>query len=296
MDGDTGSKTSTAGEENAGPLAVVPTRPWPIAKRVFREFGRDNGTLMAAAVAFYLLLSVIPLMLVGVSLLGFFLNPDRAADQAFQFLNQFIPVGKGTVRGAISAVIEVRGSLGIVGLLGTAVTSIGGFATLENAINVLWNRPNRSFLMNKVMAFAMMVVVGMLFLLTMGVSSAIGVAARVPGLMWLSSGWAGLLLGVALPLFLSSLMFAVMYRFYPNGPVGWRSPLIAGLVTAVLWEAFKHGYAFYAARDQSPYGIFVGLVMWIFYSTSLILLGSELTWVLEGCPGQERKQAARGGR
>jgi membrane protein len=287
---------SKSQQEPATEEKPAPTRPWPIAKTVFQEFGRDNGTLMAASVAFYLLLSIIPLMLVGVSILGFFLNPARAADQAFRFLNQFIPVGKATINQAIEAVISARGSLGVAGLIGTALTATGGFATLENAINVLWNRPNRNFIMNKLLAFGMMLVVGVLFLLTMGTSAAIAAAEGVPGLAWLSSSWARPVLGVVIPLAISSLMFAVMYRVYPNGRVSWRSPLIAGFITAVLWEAFKNGYAFYAARDQSPYGIFVGLVMWIFYSAALILLGSELTWVLEGCPGKAEKEQVHASR
>lgn len=270
---------------------TVPTQPLLIARKVFAEFGRDNGTLLAAAVAFYLLLAIIPLVLIGVSILGYFIkDQDRVVQQVFLFLNQFLPIGKQTIRPIIEGVIQERGSLGIAGLLGLAFTATGGFATLENAVNILWNRPNRNFLMNKVYAFGMMLVVGLLFLLTVTLTWSVQLAGRISGLEWLESSWMKPVLSTLIPLFLSSLMFTLIYRYYPNGRTGWRAPLVSGAITGVLWEAFKHGYAFYASHDRSPYGVIVGLVMWVFYSAALILLGSELTWVLEGCPGQEGKE------
>lgn len=272
-------------------MEPAPTTPLGIAKRVFTEFGKDNGTLLAAAVAFYLLLSVVPLVLLGVSILGYFIqDQDRVTEQVFRFLNQFLPIGKQTIRPIIIRVIQERGSLGIAGLAGLALTATGGFATLENAVNALWNRPNRSFLMNKLYAFGMMLAVGVLFLITLTLGTLQSLAGRISGLEWLRSGWMTALVGVLLPLLISSLMFTLIFRFYPNGRTSWRAPLLAGTLTAFLWELFKHGYALYASMDRSPYGIIVGLVMWIYYSATLLLLGSELTWVLEGCPDAEGKE------
>lgn len=269
----------------------VPTSPWEVTKMVFKEFGRDSGSLMAAAVAFYLLLSVIPMVLLGAAIVGYMIhNPARAIDQTFRFLNQFLPIGKQTVRPLIEGLIRQRGSLSLAGAVGLALTATGGFATLENAINGMWNRPNRNFIMNKLYAFLMMLVIGALFALSMGSTFLVGLAARSSSLHWLANGWLKPLVAVLMPLVSSTLMFAVIYRFYPNGRSGWRQSLIAGVITAALWEIFKWGYGIYASRDSSPYGIVIGLVTWIYYSCTLILLGSELTWILEGCPDREGKE------
>lgn len=284
-------------EAPAAPHEPVPTRAWGIAKLTFQEFGRDNGTLMAASVAFYLLLSVIPMILLGVAVVASLIqDPDRAINQTFTFLNQFLPIGKQTIRPIIEGVIREKSSLTIVGLAGIALTATGGFATLENAINALWNRPNRGFLMNKVYAFGMMLAVGLLFALSLGLTSMVALASRTSALAWLNVGAWKPVLGIVTPLLISTVMFAVIYRFYPNGRTGWRSSLISGAITAVLWELFKQGYGIYASRDHSPYGIIIGLVMWIYYSSTLILLGSELTWILEGCPDREGKEAVHAQR
>lgn len=290
------------GEEAAGktPAPSVEAAPLPrnnleIARFVFQEFGRDNGTLMAASVAFYLLLSIIPLILVAVFILGEVLGrSNRGVDQVFLFLDQLMPIQKNEIHRMIKAVIDARGSIGVAGFAGIALTATGGFATLENAINVLWNRPNRGFLMNKLFAFGMMVVVGALFALSVGVTSAVGWAGRIPGMEWVAHSVTLQILGYVVPLLVTGLMFTLIYRFYPNGRSHWRPAMISGFITAALWEAFKVGYTFYLSHgDQSIYATVVGLVMWIFYSSSLVLLGSELNWVLEGCPGREAKEIAQ---
>jgi len=278
----------------AAPKGVV-----EIAKKVFSEFGKDNGSLMAAAVAFYLVLSLVPLLLLGVSVLGFVLRGNgEAINETLKFLNQLVPAVKDAqVKHAIEGVINARGKIGLTGLAGVALTATGGFATLENAINAMWNRPNRSFLMNKVYAFGMMLAVGLLFLFSFGITALVSWAGRLPLLHWLASNGLFQVVGYVLPILITSLMFSLIYRFYPNGRSGWRSSLTAGVVTAILWEAFKIGYTFYTQRgDTSPYGVAIGLVMWIFYSSTLVLMGSELTWVLEGCPGQESKDLAQAQR
>ena len=291
--------TRAQGADKAEPESGAPSGVIPIAKKVFAEFGKDNGTLMAAAVSFYLLLSLIPLLLLGASVVGFVLRGrGDAVEQVFVFLSQLLPAIQGPeIKEAIRTIINERQKIGLAGLAGVALTATGGFATLENAINALWNRPNRSFLMNKLYAFGMMLTVGVLFGLSLGITSAVGWAGRIPGLQWLSGNWVLQVLGYVLPILITSLMFTLIYRFYPNGRTGWKSSLQAGIVTAVLWEAFKVAYTLYTQRgDTSPYGVVVGLVMWIFYSSTLVLMGSELTWVLEGCPGHEGKDAVQSQR
>jgi membrane protein len=269
-----------------------------IAKFVFKEFGKDNGTLMAAAVAFYILLSLVPLVLVAVSIIGYVLgSSNEAANKVLLFLDQFVPIEKEQIHGLIKGLVKSKGQLAGVGLAGVALAATGGFATLENAINVLWNRPNRNFIVNKIFAFVMMLVVGALLIGTLGATAALSWAGGLPGMAWLEHNWTARTIGYLLPIAISGVMFAFIYRFYPNGGAGWRTSLISGFITAVLWEAFKNGYAYYATNfaDQSAtygegLGAAVGLVLWVYYSSVLVLLGSELTWVLEGAPGREGKE------
>src|SRR5262249_36526583 len=107
-------------------------------KLVFREFGKDNGSLMSAAVSFYLVLSLIPLVLVAVSVVGLVLrNSAHAQHAVMQFLGQFVAERRGQelIQNTIQGIVEKRGLVGGIGLATLLLTATGGFATLETAIN-----------------------------------------------------------------------------------------------------------------------------------------------------------------
>jgi len=287
------AKPQASAEAEACP---APTGVVPIAKATFKEFGADNGTLMAASVAFYLMLSIVPLLLVAISLLGMVLHDNAGAQtRVMGFLHQFLPGqakgagGEELLNNAVQSVISARGTIRSIGLIGLLSTALGGFATLETAINAIWRTPNRNFIWNKVFALGMMAVIGVLFACSIGVTWAVNLAGALPMLGWLR-GWGLQLLGHVLPIAISGLMFSMIYKFFPNVKTEWKPALISGFITAVLWEIAKIAYAYYTTRfgDQSAtYGTlggFVGLIMWIYYSSALVLLGAELTWILNGCP------------
>jgi membrane protein len=280
-----------------------------IAKRTFKEFGNDNGTLMAASLAFYLVLSLVPIALVAVSLLGYLLrmtnNPMQAEQQVLNFLNQFIPVERKTLSDVITGVVSARKAIGGIGLIGLILTAATGFETLETAINITWQAPKRGFVKSKLFALGMMFLIGFLLVLSIGVTGLAKWATGLPVLDQAVGGWLLQALGWVLPVAISTAMFASIYRLFPNigrpkGWAGWKPAIIAGAATAVLWEVFKIGYAFYStnlAHQGATYGAmagFIGLITWIYYSSALVLLGSELTWVLEGCPKAETKQGGPG--
>jgi membrane protein len=290
----------------------VPAPAWrnalPIAKFVFKEFGEDNGTLMAAAVAFYVLLSLVPLVLLGVSIVAYVLSggleatPQATAEatrRVLGFLDQFVAIEQQQLHRTLQGLLENRGVLAGVGAAGVALAATAGFATLENAINVMWNRPNRNFIMNKLAAVAMMLAVGALLGLSVTITALRSWAGSLAFMGWLEENFIARVFGYVLPILISGLMFGIIYRFYPTGRSGWKTALTAGFITALLWELLKNAYAFYTRNfaDQSAtygegLGAAVGLVLWVYYSSALVLLGSELTWVLEGAPGREGKELA----
>jgi membrane protein len=281
----------TARPSHAEEPAPAPTGVLAIARATFREFGQDNGTLMAASVAFYLLLSIVPLVLVGIAVFGFFMTDPDAQGRVLEFTNRFMPGRSGILQDMVLSAKEARQGLVGVGLGALLFTALGGFSALETAINITWGTPSRNFLMNKLFSLAMLLLIGSLLVLTVGISSVMAWARTIPGISWLTDNLLAAVLGFTLPILISAAMFTFIYKLFPNRKVEWKPAAIAGVVTAVLWEAFKHGYQWYSAsqfsNQEATYGVaagFVGLILWIYYSSALVLLGSELTWVLQGCP------------
>lgn len=273
-------------------------RSWETLKFAYDEFSRDNGGLMAAAICFYLLLSVMPALLLAVSIAGFVLGSSTEAIQSvLAFAQNMLPGSASVVRDLIGSVVQARGTVGGVGLLSLFWSAMGGLATLETAINIQWHTPRRGFVASKVFALGMSVVIGLLFLATLGASSAQDWLGQLRGLGWLKYSVSVRIIAVVTSIALSTTMFALIYRFFPTRGARWRPALEAALVTAVAWEIAKLGYAWYVAHMANfgsvygPLGSLVGLVLWAYYSSFLFLYGAELAW-LRSDPAAGRERAA----
>jgi len=226
-----------------------------------------------------------------VAIFGYAMGNAQAHHAVMEFAHRFFPAQTNAMKpdlleSAIGKVQEIRGTLSLVGLGSLLLTATGGFATLESAINIEWDAPSRNFIWSKVFSFLMMLVVGVLLVLSLGITSVLAWAGKIPGLQWIAQSWVVQATGYVLSILTSGVMFTAVYKLFPNTKVEWKPALVAGFATALLWELFKIGYSLYNSHvnQDATYGTlggFVGLVLWIYYSSALVLLGSELAWVLQ---------------
>jgi membrane protein len=268
-------------------------------------FQREHGLLLAAAVAFYFLLSLGPLAALAVSVFGFVLGGDAGARQEVQrFLESYIAEPQQeTARMLVDAVISERGAIGIGALAALAVTATAGFSTLETAINLLWHAPARRFLPNKLFGLLMVGVVGALLFTSLLVAASAQLALASP---WLPAVGAArvavsrFLAGSTLSVLIATVGFAAIYRLFPTyRPSRGHRALLAGAATALAWEVAKQLYAAYSTRAGAAgatHGALtgmVGLVMWVYVSAALTLFGAKVAWVLEGCPRYRPERVRR---
>jgi membrane protein len=279
-------------------LAVVLTAFRRLVAAV-QAFAEQRGALMASAVSFWGLLSIPPLMLLGLSLFGYVLRSDEEAfHQVMEHSRSLLPGDEALVRDALEEVARRHGSVGGVGLATLAWTGSQALVTLESALNAQWGVRGRPFLASRLLALLLVMLVGLLFLVSTLATGWLAALAR-----W-RAPWPGgsldrlpVVWQVAsrlLPLAVSTVMFTLLYRLLPNRPVSWRAAASGALVAATAWEAAKYGYAALLARlaGHSPlYGSLsavTGLVLWTYYTAVIILVGSE--WV------RLRHEAAGAGR
>jgi len=258
---------------------------------VVREYIKDNGNLVAAAVAFYLFMSLVPLLLLAIAGLGYLLgSPERARDIVFSYVREYSPSLSAGGGLKLRAIVEeiVRGreaatGLGIVFILwsGTSLMVI-----LERAINVAWDvERQRMFLVNRLLGICMLVITGLLFGVSFAATAALDALRSadicILGLAPASWPWMWSLLGYLVPLTVTILAFTLMYEFLPYTHVPFRSALFGGLFAGILWEAAKIGFSFYLsgyAAYSKVYGSLTGVVLlmvWINYSAVVAILGAE---------------------
>jgi len=276
---------------------------------VFERFGRDNGGLLAAGLAFFLVLAFVPLLLVGLWALGlvFAHRPDEALHKIVVLLQSQMPQGGASTevqdlmaRAGIAAdekaehagpallrILQGHGVAGLVGLLGIVWASIQIFINGSTAMNAAWQvQEKRNWFQLRGIALALLVGVGVLLVLSLVVTafssfiSNSAFAHEVP--------FAGAIEAGALELFaivVSAGMYAVTYKFLPSpsANVSWKSALIGGVVAAVAFEVVKKGLSLYLLKpNKSLYGELGNLivfVLWIYYSMMILLLGAEVSAV-----------------
>ncbi len=277
-------------------------RPWlDFGARFVARWNEDQCALMAAALAFYGLLSVFPLALAGVAILARFLSGDARAMSGFSvFVSSFFPAGTGvTVGVAIEDAMramqgasqsQTAGFLAFASLLWSARAY---FDTLATVLTRMFpGSEPRPFWRHQMALWSLMIGVGALFVLWSGVSLGLSlgqtVASRLPDLFFNRAPLFWSLSAKILTLALSFSMFALLYRFTPNRqkPPSARPIWIAALVATFGWELAKWAFGRFlggAMRYQATYGALAGVIVtlsWLYFSSLVVLIGAQVgaTW------------------
>ncbi len=267
-------------------------------RELFTKYQADRGPQLAAMIAYYALLSFVPLMFLTVSVLGLFGRVDEST-YLVRELSQMFP--ESSVSTIVRAVNEIRANATIIGLVGLGLllwSSLGLFGALESAFNIVYGRPNRSFLRGKALAAALMI--GLLVVLFAGlVVGSFGqtqLSRHAPGVT--GNGTAALLLSVAVQAAASFAFLFVSYYLLTNVPHTLRDVFPGALAaTAVLTATFQVLPLYLDLAQDSPalqaFGGPIILLVWLYLMANVIVLGAELNWwfarrrarLAEGLPG-----------
>ena len=183
-------------------------------KRVFQEFGADDGTTMAAGIAYYSFLAAFPLILALIGLLGYFLPSAEVQDRLFEFFRNNIPGAVDVLQNNIQSVINLRGTLGVLGILGLLWSGTGAISAIGHAINKAWDIPREiQFYWNMLRNFGLTLGLGLLLFFSLG-SSVIftaGTSAKYSS-SWIGTGSGGL----RVISFLLAWVISCFIQVYPN--------------------------------------------------------------------------------
>jgi len=262
---------------------------WNWFKETFIHFFfKDNCPLMAAAISFYAILSLIPLFLLLISLLGFVLHSsEKASSSAYFLLVKTLPLSTATSFKLLFRLIEKRGVFGLFGILGLTWAATRIFSVIEQALNVVWkvNRGRRYF-HSKFLSVILVPTSLAIVVLSLGMTSLYAFAKRMTlpfvHLRLSDAPFIANLFAILIPVFLSLLLFFLLYKFIPYRKISNFSAFIGALSSALLWEIAKHLFDIYIksyAGVEKVYGSFgtiVILFFWIYYSAFILLIGAEV--------------------
>ncbi|MBN2248589.1 MAG: YihY/virulence factor BrkB family protein [Coriobacteriia bacterium] len=281
----------------------MPTATLDLLRRTYDEWRIDGAPHIAAALTYYTLLSVAPLLVVLVGVIGRYVGRPAVADRvlgqaevlagplgtqvATELITAAQPTTTSSVASFLALVLAVFGAMRVFGQLRTAfdrMWNIPPEKTPDGDLRAQIRHALSAFGRHNLAAFLMVLAVGVLLIASVVLSSVLAVAAErlAP---YLDIGPTGLrALEGAASLVLITALFAIVYRFLPRTAIGWKDVWIGAAITAVLFTLGRVllGVYFTYASPGSAYGAagsVVALLVWVNFSSQLALFGAEFTYV-----------------
>lgn len=264
-----------------------------LARSAGQSWRADYASSMGAALSYYAVFSVTPLLLILISIAGLVYGADAARGELFQQLHGLMgDAAAGALQGLLAN--ARRPGQGIVAVTIGVVTLLAGassvFGELQSALDRIWRVPQsaqggvKMLLHSRLKSFGLIVGAGVLLLLSLLASAALEIVATWWG-TWFG-GWASLAraLNAVLSFVLVAVLFAMIYKLLPRVRIAWSDVRTGAIVTALLFTIGKHLIALYLGRTgvTSAFGAagsLVAVLLWVYYSAQIFLYGAEFTWV-----------------
>jgi membrane protein len=267
---------------------------WGLIIDTFKAWSDDYAPSMGAAIAYYTVFSIAPLLVIVTAVAGFLFGYEAVNGELYGQLRGLVGEnGALAIQALVKSVSEpVEGTIAlIIGVLIMFIGATGVFSELQSALDRIWEVPRRErsntwleLIRTRLLAFGMVLSLAFLLLVSLVVSAAISAI----GVIW--DGWLGhwdivlQLLNFFSSFVVFTIVFALMYRFLPRTTVGWNDVWLGAMVTSLLFLAGKFLIGLYIGKSGivsgfGAAGSLVTLLIWVYYSAQIFLLGAEFTWI-----------------
>jgi len=257
-----------------------------VGKRAMLGFLGHEGLQYAGSMAYFAVLSLFQLLVLGVVIGSFFLGQGEARDFVVEQVAAATPLDAETVGGIIDTAIESRGTLTILSLGFLLWGALGIFSAISGGIGRVFEATHpRPFVLAKLVGLLLMALTGILAAASLIIGIVTGIiqqaAAQVTGTEE-TGGFLVWIIGLVAPAILIFVAFWVICRVVPNRPVTWGEVLPGALVAAALWTVLRFGFTWYAtsvADYESTFGPFataITLLVFLYFAGVIILLGAEV--------------------
>jgi len=276
-----------------------------------RAWWRGQSLRLGAALAYYTVFSLAPLLIVAIGVAGLLFDREAVRLHLLAQLRGLVGP-EGTA--AVGALIETAAQREEASALATAFAAAtvlfgasGAFAQLQAALDEIWGPPERPragglrlAIRRRLLSLGMVLAIGFLLLVSLVVATGIAALDELVGRAW--SDWQPLLaiVGGAAALALATLLFAAIFKVLPDRDVAWRDVAVGAVATALLFEVGKWAIGLYLgnAAVGSMYGAFgslVVLMVWVYYSSQIVFLGAQFTRIWSQTSSSTRSRSRVGG-
>jgi len=276
---------------------------WTLFKEGVQAFIDDNALSRGAAIAFYAVTAIAPVLFIATAIAALGLGQDAASGAVHYQLTRIMSSDSADL--VQLAILHLRGGAhtlagSLIGVVALVVTASGFFTEIEDALNIIWKAPRHEsyfyqLLRGRVMSMILVIGLGVLLLASMVIATGIHVLATLLTRYTNVSDPVIGAVNIGLSFIIVSLLFAAIYKLLPNTKLLWRDVLVASCGTAIAFEAGQSLIGYYLANliSASIYGAAGGIIVlliWVYYSAQIFLLGAEFTKVWARHYGSQRRK------
>lgn len=277
-----------------------------LIKAAFSSWLNDYAPSMGAALAYYTMFSIAPLLLIVISTAGFVFGEEAVRGEIFGQLQGLMgDQGAQAVQGLLESVSEPKE--GIAGtVIGTVLLLIGAttvFAELQDAFDRIWRAPGRDqdgglwrLIRSRLLSFGIILGIGFLMMVSLIFSATMAALGKWWGPYFASLEILATALNFLFSFVLTIVMFAMLYKFMPRVKIHWQDVWAGATVTALLFTVGKLLIGIYIGKSAVSSGFgaagsLVVVLVWVYYSAQIFLLGAEFTWVYARAHGSRKESA-----
>ncbi len=270
------------------------SKGWYLLKTTFNEFMEDNAIKLSASLSYYTIFALPPLMIIIITLCGFFFGKDAVTGQLYGQINGLVGSDAALqIQNAIKNV-ELSESNVFATIFGAIMLLIGAsgvFAEIQSSINFIWGlraKPDKGikkFIQNRLMSFSMIVSVGFLLIVSLLVNSVMDLLSdRLKLYFPESTVYLFYGLNILIVFLIITLLFAIIFKTLPDGNIKWKDAFIGASSTSVLFMIGKFAIGFYlgsstVATVYGAAGSVIIILLWVYYSAIILYFGAEYTKV-----------------
>lgn len=257
-------------------------------------WNNDGAASMGAAIAFYTIFSIAPLLIITMAIAGFFFGADAAQGQIYAQSRSLVGAeGATALQGLVmSASRPTEGIIAtVLGLIFMIFGATGVFAELQGAMDRIWQTPVKTeqsglwyLIRRRILTFGLLLSIAFLLLVSLAVSAFLSTIQS----LWTSQTdeleFVWQLINFVVSFMIVTGLFALIFKLLPRVSVAWTDVLIGAAFTALLFNIGKFLIGLYIGKTGvvsafGASGTLIAMVVWVYYSAQIFLLGAEFTWV-----------------
>jgi len=279
---------------------------WKIISTTFINFSNDNGLKLSSSLAYYTIFSIAPLLILIISMAGFFLGDAAATNRLYPQIAHYVGSAAALQIQSVLKTLQISGKSGIgviIGVIALFIGASGIFLEIQDSLNMIWHvkaKPKRGWvklIKNRFLSFSLIISLGFLLLVSLLINILITALGEwIENFMPALTGLIIRGINLGLTFIIISMLFAIIFKFLPDVKIKWKDVRSGAFFTSLLFmfgQYIINLYVQYTAKHTAfgAAGSILVILVWIYYTSAILYIGAEYTQVYAEAVGSKIEPA-----